>query len=95
MNHPIQLHDRRARQPVGADTQKFLEQRESVNDIIHDIVASYDGSFSAEHGIGRSKVEEMRRYKSPLELDMMAAIKRSLDPGNIMNPGRILAGDDR
>jgi FAD/FMN-containing dehydrogenase len=82
-------------QPVGADTQQFLEQRESVNDIIHDIVASYEGSFSAEHGIGRSKVDEMRRYKSPLELDMMATIKRSLDPNNIMNPGRILAGDDR
>ena len=48
------------------------------------------GSFSAEHGIGRMKVEELRHFKSAVEMDVMAKIKRTLDPANLMNPGKIL-----
>jgi FAD/FMN-containing dehydrogenase len=49
-----------------------------------------DGSFSAEHGIGRHKVEELERYAPPLELELMQAIKRAFDPHGIMNPGKVL-----
>jgi FAD/FMN-containing dehydrogenase len=81
-------------QPVGADKTQFLAQWESINTIVHDIVATYGGSFSAEHGVGRSKIGDLNRYKSPLELQMMANLKRSLDPNNIMNPGRIILEGD-
>jgi FAD/FMN-containing dehydrogenase len=61
-----------------------------VTDLIYDIVQRYGGSFSAEHGIGLAKVEELRRYKSAVELDMMRAVKHTLDPAGIMNPGKVL-----
>ena len=48
------------------------------------------GSFSAEHGIGRLKRDDLRRYKSAVEVDLMRAIKRALDPKNIMNPGKVV-----
>jgi FAD/FMN-containing dehydrogenase len=49
-----------------------------------------DGSISAEHGIGRLKREELARLGDPLELEQMRAIKRALDPHNIMNPGKLI-----
>jgi FAD/FMN-containing dehydrogenase len=49
------------------------------------------GSFSAEHGIGRAKVAELQRYATPVELQLMRAIKQTLDPHGIMNPGKVLA----
>jgi FAD/FMN-containing dehydrogenase len=48
------------------------------------------GSFSAEHGVGQLKLDEMSRYKDPLELDMMRKVKTALDPAGIMNPGKML-----
>ncbi|MBK1696301.1 FAD-binding oxidoreductase [Rhodovibrio salinarum] len=77
-------------QPEGADTQAFLARWDEVNAAVHDIVARYRGSISAEHGIGQMKVAENARFKPPVELEMMRAIKRSLDPGNIMNPGKVI-----
>jgi FAD/FMN-containing dehydrogenase len=61
-----------------------------VTDLIYDIVQRYGGSFSAEHGVGLAKVSELKRYKSEVELDMMRAIKRTLDPQGLMNPGKVL-----
>ncbi|MGZ5163635.1 MAG: FAD-binding oxidoreductase [Burkholderiales bacterium] len=61
-----------------------------VTDLVYDIVQRYSGSFSAEHGIGLAKVAELRRYKSEVELDLMRAIKRTLDPRGLMNPGKVL-----
>lgn len=75
--------------PEGILPEKFLESQEEINRIVHDLVHHYDGSISAEHGIGTLKKEELRRYKSDIELDMMRQIKRALDPLNIMNPGKI------
>ena len=49
-----------------------------------------DGSISAEHGIGLMKREIMARIKSPVELDMMRAIKHALDPKGLLNPGKLL-----
>lgn len=70
--------------------EAFAAEREAVNRIVHDIVADLGGSISAEHGLGRLRIEEAEHYKSGVELEMMRAIKRSLDPRNIMNPGKML-----
>ena len=61
-----------------------------VTTVIYDIVKQYKGSFSAEHGIGIAKVDELVRYKDPVEVDLMRMVKRTLDPHNIMNPGKVL-----
>ena len=77
--------------PAGVDAAAFLRGQESrVNAIVHDTVAAHGGSISAEHGIGALKVDLLPRYKSPVALDLMRAIKRALDPMDIMNPGRVL-----
>ena len=57
---------------------------------IHDLVQEMDGSFSAEHGIGRLKVDDLERYGDPVKLATMRAIKATLDPVGIMNPGAVL-----
>jgi FAD/FMN-containing dehydrogenase len=76
---------------VGGDAAAFLAQNEErVNAIVFDSVRRYGGSISAEHGIGSLKVDHLPHYKSPVALDLMRAIKRSLDPQNIMNPGRVV-----
>lgn len=64
---------------------------DDVTTVIYDIVKQYQGSFSAEHGIGIAKVEELKRYKDPVEIDLMRSVKRALDPNNLMNPGKVLA----
>lgn len=77
-------------QPPDMDKQEFLDKWPDLNRHVHDLVRKFNGSFSAEHGIGRMKVPEMERYKSKIELDLMRQIKNTLDPHNIMNPGVIL-----
>jgi FAD/FMN-containing dehydrogenase len=77
-------------QPVGADTEAYLAQWDTLNTVIHDIVLSMDGSISAEHGIGTFKREELQRVKSPVELDLMRRVKAALDPQGLMNPGKVL-----
>jgi FAD/FMN-containing dehydrogenase len=64
---------------------------QTVNTAVHDLVSALGGSISAEHGIGRLRREELLRYKSTVELSMMAALKAAFDPQNIMNPGKVLA----
>jgi FAD/FMN-containing dehydrogenase len=54
------------------------------------LIARYGGSISAEHGIGRLKREELVRYKQPVALEVMRAIKQAMDPNGIMNPGKVL-----
>ena len=76
-------------QRYGADAA-FIAAQSQVNRIVHDIVHDLGGSISAEHGIGQLKREELQRYKSAVELDMMRAVKRALDPQGIMNPGKVL-----
>ncbi|MDB5941057.1 MAG: hydroxyacid dehydrogenase [Ramlibacter sp.] len=77
--------------PVGGDMAAFLrEQEPKVNTIVFDAVGRYDGSISAEHGVGSLKRDKLEKHKSPVALDLMRAIKRSLDPHNLLNPGRVL-----
>ncbi|MCM0043760.1 MAG: FAD-binding oxidoreductase [Burkholderiaceae bacterium] len=76
--------------PAGADDDEFLRRQPEVNLVVHDSVHRFGGSISAEHGLGALKRDEIKRYKSGTELDMMMAIKRALDPLNLMNPGKVL-----
>jgi FAD/FMN-containing dehydrogenase len=76
--------------PHGTPHEAFLAYQGDVNRIVHDSVASFGGSISAEHGIGALKRDELPRYKAQVELDLMRAIKAALDPLGIMNPGKIL-----
>jgi FAD/FMN-containing dehydrogenase len=75
-------------QPKDMETEVYLSKWESLNRVVHDIVVAHGGSISAEHGIGVLKRQEAQRYKSPIEIDLMARIKRALDPKGIMNPGK-------
>jgi FAD/FMN-containing dehydrogenase len=76
--------------PKGGD-DAFLARWEEINRIVHDIVDRFGGSISAEHGVGVLKRDEIMRYKSAAEIDVMRALKRTLDPNNILNPGKVVA----
>ncbi|HSD75262.1 MAG TPA: FAD-binding oxidoreductase, partial [Steroidobacteraceae bacterium] len=77
-------------QRPGANAQTFLARTDEAHRAIHDLVAGYGGSFSAEHGIGQLKIGELERYRGEIALDVMRALKRSLDPRGILNPGKVL-----
>ena len=77
--------------PAGDEAPAFLaEYEERVNALVYESVHHFKGSISAEHGVGLLKVDKLEHYKSPVALEMMRAIKRALDPHNLMNPGRVL-----
>jgi D-lactate dehydrogenase (cytochrome) len=77
-------------QPLGADKATFLARWHEVNDAVHAIVARYRGSISAEHGIGVLKRDLLPHVKDAVALDVMKNLKRSFDPNNILNPGKVL-----
>lgn len=68
----------------------FIARQEEVNRIVHDSVHGFNGSISAEHGLGALKRDEIKRYKSELEMKLMRQIKDALDPQHLMNPGKII-----
>ena len=76
--------------PLGQNDDDFLLHQTAINKLVHDKVHAYAGSISAEHGLGALKRDEIRRYKSETEMNMMVAIKRALDPLNLMNPGKVV-----
>ena len=77
--------------PLDGDSKAFLRESEAqVNTIVYDTVTRFDGSISAEHGVGRLKLDKLEHHKSPVALGMMRAIKRALDPHNLMNPLRVI-----
>ena len=77
-------------QPIGMDAKEFMKKWFKINRMTHDLAMEMEGSFSAEHGIGILKREDLRRYRSPLEVELMERLKAVLDPGNLMNPGKVL-----
>jgi D-lactate dehydrogenase (cytochrome) len=77
-------------QRPGASAQAFLARTDAAHRAIHDLVAGYGGSFSAEHGIGQLKIAELERYRGGVPLEVMRALKRALDPRAILNPGKVL-----
>ena len=76
--------------PAGMDEDRFFAHQSAIYECVHDQVTRFSGSISAEHGIGQLKRDENARYKSGVEMNLMRAIKRTLDPLNIMNPGKVL-----
>ncbi|SHI13879.1 FAD-binding oxidoreductase [Pollutimonas bauzanensis] len=77
--------------PGGAGKEQFAAMESAIQALVHDRVHASGGSISAEQGIGQRRVDDLRRYKSPLELELMGRIKQALDPLGIMNPGKVLA----
>ena len=77
-------------QPVGWSRDDFFAREPAINATIYDLVLAFEGSISAEHGIGQMKRDHLARIKDPVALDLMRRIKRNFDPANIMNPGKVI-----
>jgi FAD/FMN-containing dehydrogenase len=77
--------------PAGLDADAFASLEAEVHAVVYGEVDRLRGSISAEHGIGAAKVADLRRFKSGVELSLMQAIKRAIDPRGIMNPGKLFA----
>ena len=77
-------------QPQGADPAWFLDQDHALMETVNEVVRDLDGSFSAEHGIGRLKPYMMPDWRGGAELELMRRIKSAIDPRGIMNPGKLL-----
>ena len=77
-------------QPVGSDPAWFLDQDHALMDVVNEVVREFDGSFSAEHGIGKLKPYMMPDWRGGAELALMQRIKAALDPMGLMNPGKVL-----
>jgi FAD/FMN-containing dehydrogenase len=77
--------------PEGDDAARFLnEQEKAINALVYDSVDKFNGSISAEHGVGSLKLDKLEQHKSPVALDLMRAIKHALDPHKLMNPNRVI-----
>lgn len=79
-----------ASMPDPIHNVQLFKRSAEVNRIVYDIVAQLNGSISAEHGLGQLKRNEIRRYKSSLELELMQKIKHTFDPQQLMNPGKVI-----
>lgn len=75
------------RETTAAD---MATKGERVTQLIYDLVAEMNGSFSAEHGVGQLKREHLLAYGEPLEIELMRTLKKALDPNNILNPGKVI-----
>lgn len=76
--------------PPETDGAEMMAKAHDLEVAVHDLAVDLDGSFSAEHGIGKLKRGELARYKSDVEFDLMRKIKAALDPNDTMNPGKVL-----
>ncbi|PCH97556.1 MAG: hydroxyacid dehydrogenase [Rhodobacteraceae bacterium] len=76
----------------GRDRSDYSDLRLTVKKTVHDLVHSFGGSVSAEHGIGRLKTDDLETYGDATGLKMMRVIKGALDPNGIMNPQVIIKG---
>jgi D-lactate dehydrogenase (cytochrome) len=77
-------------QPVGADGKAFLARWDEVNAVVFEVVRKYNGSISAEHGVGVMKRDILPEFKDPVALALMRTLKKTLDPNNILNPGKVI-----
>lgn len=77
-------------QPKDWTAADFVAEAERLSTLVYDVVDSYGGSISAEHGIGQAKREQLVKYRGETETGLMRAVKAALDPKNIMNPGKVI-----
>jgi len=74
--------------------EKWNEVIPQYHNTLYSFVYSLGGCLSGEHGIGLRKLAEMKKFTDSVELGMMEAIKKALDPKNIMNPGKVISIND-
>ncbi len=84
------LHYNLSAPPGGAADDSFLRRGGELTRVVYDAVAARAGSISAEHGLGTLKRDAAASYKGDVEVDLMRAVKRALDPAGLMNPGKVL-----
>ena len=77
-------------QPVGGDAAQYLARWDEMGTVVNRIVTELHGSISAEHGIGQLKRDLLADVKDQVALELMRALKRTLDPNGILNPGKVL-----
>ena len=77
-------------QPRDGNANDFLAMREELERVVYDVVDRYDGSISAEHGIGQAKRQALLKYRSETEITLMRTLKAALDPDNLLNPGKVI-----
>ena len=77
----------------GEKRENYNQIRPSIKAVIHDLVYSHGGSVSAEHGIGRLKVNDLVKYSDPIKLKQNKSIKQAIDPKGILNPGAIFGSN--
>lgn len=76
--------------PEHASPDAFIARQSAINRVVHDSVHQFDGSISAEHGLGALKRNEIRNYKSEIEINLMRTLKQAFDPSGLMNPGKVV-----
>ena len=82
--------------PADQDARDFLaKHHDEVSHRVDGLAHSLGGSISAEHGIGVAKRDDLRTYKSDVELELMWQVKRALDPGDLLNPAKVLPSQSR
>ncbi|MEZ5920654.1 MAG: FAD-linked oxidase C-terminal domain-containing protein [Parvularculaceae bacterium] len=77
-------------QPAGGDAAAFAAAQSSIETAVYDAIDRFEGSISAEHGVGLARLDDIARRKAPAEIAMMRAVKRALDPKGLMNPGKMI-----
>ncbi len=77
-------------QPVGMDAQEFIGMRDRIAATVYAVTSTFGGSISAEHGIGVLKREQLQKFRGDTEMSIMRAVKKSLDPNTLLNPGKVL-----
>jgi len=76
--------------PVDWQDEAFLDLYHPMNHAVHDVVRTFHGSISAEHGIGQLKRDELIATAPPMAIDLMRRVKAAFDPAGIMNPGKVI-----
>jgi FAD/FMN-containing dehydrogenase len=77
-------------QPVGIAREEFAQAAAAIEVAVYDAIDRFEGSISAEHGVGVARREDIARRKQRAEMEMMRAVKNALDPKGVMNPGKML-----
>ena len=77
-------------QPKDMEAAAFLARRDDLATVVYDVVDEFNGSISAEHGVGQAKRSHLEHYKSETEITLMRTLKQSLDPDNLLNPGKVI-----
>ena len=79
--------------PEGIKREEFLKECRRVDELVFDSVEKFQGSISAEHGVGLTKKSFLHYTRAPSEIELMKGIKRIFDPDNIINPGKVIEID--